>query len=401
LAEKVVFNGVDLILDTIDHGIIILDGDLNILFWNKWLAFKTKIESEKIIGCNIFKKFPTINKKRLTRKIKTALLLNTPSFYTIDSQDYLIDIPLSKITDQLFESMQQNVTIVPYDIEKKIVCLYIYDTTSLCSANKRLEETLFELNEYKNTLEEKIESEVKKNIEKDKILHMQSKLVYMGEMIGSIAHQWRQPLNALGVNVQFLEDDYEDGLVDLAYLKDHNIKNMELINFMSNTIDEFRNFFIMDREKIAFDIKNVTTNIINIVLFRISSSNVKINFIGNSFSVVGYVNGFQQVILNLINNSLDVFDELSIENPKIDISFFQNEKEGIVEILDNGGGILETIMDRIFEPYFTTKEQGKGTGIGLYMSKMIIEDHMNGKIEVCNTEDGARFRIKLMRVKND
>jgi signal transduction histidine kinase len=230
---------------------------------------------------------------------------------------------------------------------------------------------------------------------------MQSKLVYMGEMIGSIAHQWRQPLNALGVNVQFLEDDYEDGLVDLAYLKDHNIKNMELINFMSNTIDEFRNFFIMDREKIAFDIKNVTTNIINIVLFRISSSNVKINFIGNSFSVVGYVNGFQQVILNLINNSLDVFDELSIENPKIDISFFQNEKEGIVEILDNGGGILETIMDRIFELYFTTKEQGKGTGIGLYMSKMIIEDHMNGKIEVCNTEDGARFRIKLMRVKND
>ncbi len=382
-----VFDNVDLILNTVDHGAIILDDQLNILFWNKWLILKTKIESKDILNQNICKKFSSINSMLLKKEIKEVLLMQRESFYNLDSQNYFINIPLDKTTDQLFENMQQSIKIVPYDIEKKIVCIYIYDTTYLAITNK--------------ALKERVKYEVNKNLERDKILQKDSKLVYMGEMITSIAHQWRQPLNALGVNIQFLKDDYEEGLLDLEYIHEYILKNMQLINFMSTTIDEFRNFFMMDREKIVFDLKEIILDTLRIIFFRLMNSSAKINFIGNSFEVLGYINGFQQVILNIINNSLDVFDEKNIQNGKIDIKFSKKREYDLLEIYDNGGGVQEEIMDRIFEPYFTTKEQGQGIGIGLYMSKMIIENHMNGKIEVCNTDKGALFKIKLMRLEDD
>ena len=230
---------------------------------------------------------------------------------------------------------------------------------------------------------------------KDQLLEQQSKLAAMGEMVGAIAHQWRQPLNALAVQVQFIEDDFEDGIVNKKYLDDYKKENMKLINFMSNTIDDFRNFFRIDKVKTKFSIYKKTNETVNILKGQLNSHDIEIFINEDSFDVLGYSSEFQQVILNIINNAKDELIEKKIANPKITIHINSSNEKGTITISDNAGGIKEDILDRVFEPYFTTKEQGKGTGIGLYMSKMIIDEHMDGKLSVANINDGAQFKIIL------
>jgi len=140
----------NIIFNTINNGIIILDENLNILAWNKWLEINTNLKSEDVINQNICKKFEYINERKLKRKIKTVLVTNTSAFYTIDPHEYLINIKVNTIIDKIFESMQQSITIVPYDIEKKYVCLYIYDNTKLCETNYKLEKLNDELKDLSN-----------------------------------------------------------------------------------------------------------------------------------------------------------------------------------------------------------------------------------------------------------
>ncbi|MBL0686244.1 MAG: cache domain-containing protein [Sulfurospirillum sp.] len=246
-------------------------------------------------------------------------------------------------------------------------------------------------NIYKDDLKEKIKIAVQENIKKDKMIQQQSKLASMGEMIGSIAHQWRQPLNALNINIQNLEDDFEDELIDKDFLKNFIDKNIKIIHFMSMTIDDFRNFFRIDKTKNSFSVKKAIDDTISIQKSLLSHHNISISTSGEDFKIHGFQNEFKQVILNIINNAKDALIEKKIVNPKITINFDSNQ----ISIKDNAKGIPKNIINRIFEPYFTTKEQGKGTGMGLYMSKMIIENNMLGKITVKNNEDGAEITIKM------
>lgn len=140
----------NIIFETINNGIIILDEDLNILAWNKWLEVRTNKKSSEMIGKNICKEFDYINENKLKRKIKSVLVTNNASFYSIDPHKFLIDIKVNTIVNKVFESMQQDITIVPYDIEKKLVCLYIYDNTKLCEINYKLEELNDKLKELSN-----------------------------------------------------------------------------------------------------------------------------------------------------------------------------------------------------------------------------------------------------------
>ena len=386
----------DIIFNTINNGIIILDNDLNILYWNRWCEIKTKIVSKDILDKNICEEFPNINISVLKRKIKLTFLLNAPTFYSVNPHNYLIDIKINSITNRVYDSMQQSVTIVPYDIEKKLVCLYIYDDTVLSTSNFRLSLALQELELYKNQLEDKVSLELRLNKEKDTLIAEQSKLAAMGEMIGAIAHQWRQPLNALSGHIQFLEDDFDDNIVDKNYITKFIDKNMEFIKFMSNTIDDFRNFFRIDKVKIKFSVREKILHTIKIVQNDLNKYNIKLTINNEDFLSYGFTNEFQQVILNIINNSKDALIEKRIENKKIDIVV---KELGTIEIIDNAKGINKDIIDRIYEPYFTTKEQGKGTGIGLYMSKKIIEDNMLGEIVTINYKDGLLTKIKLNETK--
>lgn len=252
-----------------------------------------------------------------------------------------------------------------------------------------------EFEELTDNLSEKVQYEVEENSKKDKLLLEQSKLAAMGEMIGAIAHQWRQPLNSLAIKIQFIEDDYEDELIDQKYLEDFSQESMKLVNFMSKTIDDFRNFFTIDKIKSHFDVQAKISETINMLTAQLENYNINLTLNEGNFQVLGYASEFQQVILNIINNAKDELIEKDIQDASIVIDIEQDDEYGYVKIHDNAGGIPENVLERIFEPYFTTKEQGKGTGLGLYMSKMIIEDNMEGNLSANNTDKGAVFAIKL------
>ncbi len=382
----------NVIFDTIDNGIIILDEDLNITYWNRWLEQRTNINKNDIVNKNLFSEFKNIKEKTLKRKIKTTLVLNSASYYSVEPHQYLIEIPLHNITSKVYKAMQQSVTIVPYNLDKKQVCLYIYDQTAQSETNYKLNNTLEELEEYKNNLEIKVEEELSKSKEKDILLFEQSKLASMGEMLGAISHQWRQPLNALGGNIQFLDDDFDDNIVNEQYIKQFISKNMTLIHFMSHTIDDFRNFFRVDKIKTIFSIRERIIATINILQISLDKNEINLIINDEDFNIIGLSREFQQVILNLLNNAKDALIDNKRENRQININIQSN---GVIYISDNANGIEKNILNRIFEPYFTTKDEGKGTGIGLYMSKIIIEDHMNGNLSVRNSDMGVLFIIDL------
>ena len=246
-----------------------------------------------------------------------------------------------------------------------------------------------ELKELNENLEEIVKRKTDENIKQLEILQQQTKLASMGEMIGAIAHQWRQPLNELGIAIQNLKYDYEDGLITKEYLDEFIASTKKVIKFMSDTIDNFRNFYRIDKTKEHFYVKSAIERTLSIQKAQLRNNHINVELIGEDFEINGYINEFQQVILNLINNAKDVLLEKKVKNAKITIEL----KNKTVFIRDNGGGIQEDVITRIFEPYFTTKEQGKGTGMGLYISKMIIEENINAKLDVTNTQDGAEFRI--------
>ncbi len=239
-------------------------------------------------------------------------------------------------------------------------------------------------------LELRVESALKENIKQLQTLQQQSKMAQMGEMIGAIAHQWRQPLNIISTSIQNLKYDYKEGaLEDEAFVKSFIDKNKKTIKFMSATIDDFRNFFRLDKEKSDFNVKEMTESVISMQSFQLKSNNISLTISGDEFIFNGFKSEYQQVILNLISNAKDALIENNIQNPTIKIEL----KNNIITIEDNAGGVSDKVIDRIFEPYFTTKEQGKGTGMGLYMSKMIIEDNMNAELKVTNGSYGAIFSI--------
>ena len=261
-----------------------------------------------------------------------------------------------------------------------------------------LDDALKELKELNINLEKKVEEAVTEIREKENMLIAQSRLATMGEMIGNIAHQWRQPLTVVGIIVQNYEDDFEAGLLDMKYLEEHSEKVMDILTQMSRTIDDFRNFFKLNKLIQEFNIKKVIEKTIGFVKasFRVNSIQLELN-LDETCNIEGFPNEYSQVILNLLNNAKDVLKERSIkiENKKIIINLYKKNGKSVVTISDTGGGIPDDIIGRIFEPYFTTKGEEKGTGLGLYMSKTIIEDNMKGKLTARNTGDGAEFKIEI------
>ena len=265
--------------------------------------------------------------------------------------------------------------------------------------NTLLKTIINEQNKLQNlniNLEHKVKEEIEKSRQKDKLLQQQSKLAAMGEMIGAIAHQWRQPLNALAIRIQNLEDDYEEGLIDRKFLNGFIKENMNIIKFMSKTIEDFRNFFAPSKEKQEFDVKTAIQKVVDIQKAQLTNHNIALEIKGESFIINGYESEFKQVILNIINNAKDAIIDDKIENGKITVELNSSIKS--IKIKDNANGIPKEIKERIFEPYFTTKEEGKGTGIGLYMSKIIIEKNLGGTLELLDSDEGAVFEIRVDRV---
>ncbi|UFS70101.1 ATP-binding protein [Geomonas sp. RF6] len=261
----------------------------------------------------------------------------------------------------------------------------------LWDKSRQSEEALQKLNEV---LDKRVAERTQELREKDHLLMQQSRLAAMGEMINNIAHQWRQPLNSLGLLVQEIPLLVELGEVDEAAVTRNSAKSMELVKHMSQTIEDFRNFFRPDREKVVFHISHEVRRTLSLIEGSLEGKGIKVEVVVNDDAVVtGFPNEFSQVLINIINNARDALVEREVEDPRVVITVGTEEGRAIVTIADNAGGIPQEIMGKIFAPYFTTKGPQNGTGVGLFMSKNIIERSMGGLLTVRNVEEGAEFRI--------
>lgn len=269
-------------------------------------------------------------------------------------------------------------------------------TSELVQVNEQLEHKTLQLKDLNDNLEQCVLEEIKKRKDQEEMLIQQSKLAAMGEMIGNIAHQWRQPLNALGLVIQNIEFSHENGILDDETMERAAKKANLLTQSMSKTIDDFRNFFKPNKEMAPFSLNDALTQSLYLVEGSFASSGIKIiQELENTPDVYGFFNEFTQALLNILNNAKDALLENEINPAKINICIKSNATHGYVIISDNANGIPVDILDKVFDPYFTTKEEGKGTGIGLYMSKIIIEKNMDGQLLVQNTDNGAEFVMKI------
>lgn len=231
---------------------------------------------------------------------------------------------------------------------------------------------------------------------KDQILFQQSKFSALGEMIGNIAHQWRQPLNSIGANIMKLEIQNDHGKLTNEDLKDIIEKTNSILSYMSKTIDDFRYFFEPDKSKEDFLLEDIIQGIHALMTTQLLQHNISFAIKGDQKIVIhGFLNELKQVLINLISNAKDAIVTNKIPEGMIVLNIDKSENSLLLTVKDNGGGIKNDILDKVFEPYFTTKFKSQGTGIGLYMSKTIIEKKMNGSLTAHNIENGALFEINL------
>ena len=312
-----------------------------------------------------------------------------------------------------------NTTVFPILNEKEEIEEFIairYDVTQSIRLNEALvlkEQELEQLNAtleqrvnlqtnellmLNQTLEVRIKEEVEKNRDKDRFLFQQSRLASMGEMIANIAHQWRQPLSELNITLYKMNKLYHRTGSDQDIIFEDSYEHAKkIIAKMSETIEDFRNFFSPDRQSEYFLLSLVAQEAIDIMRGTIEKNNIEITLnIKKDANIKGYLNEFSQVLINLMNNSNDAFCNQKVKNRliyiEIDTSF---EGDAIIKVCDNAGGIEESILDKIFEPYFTTKHSSVGTGLGLYMSEMIIKNSMMGRIVAYNENNGVCFKITI------
>lgn len=305
-----------------------------------------------------------------------------------------------------------NATIIPILDENGNIEEFVairHDVTEVIELNERLMATRIELKELNLSLEEKVKEQTKelldlnkslenrvkeeilKNEEKNRLLSQQARLISMGEMIGNIAHQWRQPLSELGIDLFKMKQSIND---EEKFI--HTYEHAKtVIKNMSNTIDDFRNFFKSDKEKEEFSIKEAIDKSLGMLEGTFKKEGIHVEILKNEdVKISGIKAEFSQVIINILTNAKDAMQNLDPKDKIIKIKIYKNDKFAFVSIYNNGENIKDSIIDKLFDPYFTTKHKSVGTGIGLYMCKMIVTN-MNGNIYVKNLKNGVDFCIEI------
>jgi signal transduction histidine kinase len=314
--------------------------------------------------------------------------------------------------DLEFELVRKDGTTMPVLVNATTIkdqdgsFLYCRSTAYDVTERKKAEQALHELNQ---NLAKRVEEEIERRLKHERLLARHTRLAAIGEMIGAIAHQWRQPLTTLGAIIQGIRMAWEEKCIDNAFLETAESDAQMQLYYMSDTIEGFSNFFNPEKVIERFDIKKKIHEVALLVAPQFTESGVSLEIVDNSgdgtLDIKGYQNEFKQSILNLVSNSLD-----SIVEKRLQGNWPENGADGkgvvvlylakkadfvVIEVWDNGCGIPCEYGDKVFEPYFTSKSAAKGTGIGLYMSKLIIEESMGGRLSYTSGAEGTVFRIEL------
>ena len=321
---------------------------------------------------------------RMARMAKTAQEEGSVSFEWLhkksDGEEFWCDVVLTKIYldgEELLYGSWRDIT------DRKEI---------------QLSETLHkqEIEAWNANLESLVQAEVEKNMLKDRQMLHQSRLAQMGEMISMIAHQWRQPLSAISAASALLNLKSQLNKLDKETAGNISKDISNYAQYLSATIDDFRDFFQRDKNKEATNYTYLVKSVLSIIENSLHSHHIEIKEELLSFnSFMAYKNELKQVIINIMKNSQDVLLERKIENPYILLKSYQSEDAYVLEISDNGGGINEELFEKIFDPYYSTKRQKDGTGLGLYMSKIIVEEHCGGKLSCCNMPDGLCCKMEI------
>ncbi len=372
------------------------------IFLSIAVMFSLAVIIGSLISSNILKSIYTVQNG-----------LNDFFKYLNDKKTKLSKIELSTNDEfkQMASIINENVLYISKNIEQNEALIKnatkILENIKVGNLGTRLSEDTNDtaLNELKNmindvieNLESRIKNEIDQRLAQEQILIQQSKLAAMGEMIGNIAHQWRQPLAQISAIHMNMKVTYDFDKFDEAYLNEKIKEANKLTAYMSQTINDFQNFFKPQGDKEIFSIEKACRDAYHIIESSLKYHNIEIDFnVKQDTNILGYKNEFSQVILNILSNAKDIIIERKIENPKIDVEIKEGDNYSIIKISDNAGGIKEDVLDKIFDPYFTTRHKTQGTGIGLYMAKNIIERSMSGFINVKNIDNGALFTIKVLK----
>jgi len=287
-----------------------------------------------------------------------------------------------------------------------LLLVVIYRNFYLSKEKIQLQLAHNKIESLNRNLDQRVRDEIKKNREKERQIFQQSRLAQMGEMVSMIAHQWRQPLGAISTTTIGIESKLKLKRLDFesdagrtqaeAYLLEKLKKINLYIESLTSIIDDFRNFYKADQKKEVLSVIKPIQSALRIIEINLNEKNIRLDCQCRAGTPVSLFNNeLSQVILNILKNAEDNFMAQEISSPVIRIETSENVTESCIIISDNGGGIASAIMDRIFDPYFSTKLEKNGTGLGLYMSKMIVEDHHGGTLKVSNNDEGAVFRICL------
>ncbi|MGB3751228.1 MAG: ATP-binding protein, partial [Arcobacteraceae bacterium] len=267
------------------------------------------------------------------------------------------------------------------------VCITVGLIILLLLLSKRIEKI------FRNYKEEIAQKE-NENRQKNEIIYQQSKMTVIGELLNMISHQWRQPLSQINAITLNMYLEHKEGLLDEKVLK-KNIGDIEnTTQYLSQTIDDFSHFFIQESKEKVFLVNDSIDHCISILNPSLHHINLQLDFQSKKY-LNGYITLFQQTVLSMISNSMNIFNVNNISDPQISISTYDEKNFVFIEISDNGGGIPQNTITKIFDLYFSTKKQATQSGLGLYIVKEIIEKNFHGKIKVANVDNGVKFTIRI------
>jgi len=371
------------------------DGDFIFVDVNSTLEKSEGITKDALIGKRLTELFPGIEEMGLLQCFRRV---------NETGEDELLELALYEDKHKTGWK-RNNVT----KLANGNIAAFYEDVTENNQEVERFEELLekktAELESQKKELDKRVIHEIKKNREQEKQMLMQSRLAQMGEMLSMIAHQWRQPLGAIAsasanLKLKLMLGSFplesEASREECSQYFSERLENIEgYVDNLTTTIDDFRNFYKPNKTSVELSLKEVVEKSIQIIGSSLKNNNIKVVQECNSEEIFSiYDSEMIQVVLNILNNAQDNFLEKNIQNSTITIKTNASE----LSICDNGGGIPEDIIENIFDPYFSTKHEKNGTGLGLYMSKMIVEEHHSGTLQVVNIDGGVCFHINLKGV---